>query len=176
MFCRSPYREPSCSFCLLSFRPNYFYFLPVLPLLTALLYPEKMISAKLKKTVESYIFCYCRHLNKQPAAEKTRRRSWTIFRNKIFLIRSRVIEDICVLARRNKIQKVILFESRARNTHTPTSDIDLAVAGGKPRSFHWDLEEEARTLCKFDVVDLSHANEVFTREIERDGVILYEEI
>ena len=57
-----------------------------------------------------------------------------------------VVFDIERFAKKNKIKKVVLFGSRARGNHSERSDIDLAVSG------------ELRA------------------EIEKDGVLLYEEI
>ena len=40
-----------------------------------------------------------------------------------------VIEEICDIARKYNVQKVILFGSRARGDFKTKSDIDLAVQG-----------------------------------------------
>ena len=42
-----------------------------------------------------------------------------------------VLREICDLAEKYHIQKVILFGSRARGDFKRTSDIDLAVEGGE---------------------------------------------
>ncbi len=42
----------------------------------------------------------------------------------------RIIKDITAFALKYDIQKVVLFGSRARGTHTKRSDIDIAVSGG----------------------------------------------
>lgn len=41
-----------------------------------------------------------------------------------------VIEEICDIARKYSVKKVILFGSRARGNFKEKSDIDLAVKGG----------------------------------------------
>lgn len=89
----------------------------------------------------------------------------------------RVESDIIRLAKKNAIKKVILFGSRARGDNAPRSDIDLAVSGGDALGFYYDVEEEAWTLLFFDVVNLDReiSGELQT-EIDRDGVVLYEEI
>lgn len=46
-------------------------------------------------------------------------------------IRQDVLKEICDLAEKYQIQKVILFGSRARGDFKRTSDIDLAVEGGE---------------------------------------------
>lgn len=80
--------------------------------------------------------------------------------------------EIVSYAEKNHIEKVILFGSRARGSNHDRSDIDLAVQGGDIRTFKYDLEEHARTLLMFDVVDLAKpglSGELLA-EIERDGV------
>ena len=42
-------------------------------------------------------------------------------------IRDEVIQEICEIAEKYKVEKVILFGSRARGDFRRTSDIDLAV-------------------------------------------------
>ncbi|MCI8992365.1 MAG: nucleotidyltransferase domain-containing protein [Eubacterium sp.] len=92
-------------------------------------------------------------------------------------LEKRVEDDIVKIARKNNIQKVILFGSRARGTNTERSDIDLAVSGGSSLDFYYDLEEEAWTLLMFDVVNLdSEISAELKKEIERDGIVLYEKI
>lgn len=92
-------------------------------------------------------------------------------------LEKRVEEDIIKLAKKNNIKKVILFGSRARCDNSERSDIDLAVSGGSSLDFYFDLEEEAWTLLMFDVVDLDKGiSDELKTEIDRDGVLLYEEI
>lgn len=94
-----------------------------------------------------------------------------------FDLGERVKADIIRIAKRNAIKKVILFGSRARGDHSERSDIDLAVSGGNALDFHCDLEEEAWTLLMFDVVNLDKGiSKELQAEIDRDGVVLYEEI
>lgn len=65
-----------------------------------------------------------------------------------------VIEEICDIARKYNVQKVILFGSRARGDFKTKSDIDLAVQGGDFIRFMLDVNEETSTLLKFDIVNL----------------------
>ena len=86
-----------------------------------------------------------------------------------------VEREIIKYAEIHGIQKVILFGSRARGTNRERSDVDLAVSGGNIRDFRFDMEEEAQTLLMFDVVDLDRRiSEELQKEIERDGVVIYE--
>lgn len=63
-------------------------------------------------------------------------------------IKLAVIQEICELAQKHQIEKVILFGSRARGDYKRASDIDLAVKGGNISRFALDVEEETST--KFD--------------------------
>lgn len=88
-----------------------------------------------------------------------------------------VLEEIRMLAQKHKINKVILFGSRARGDYWRASDIDLAVQGGDIVNFALDVEENTSTLLQYDIVNYSEKiSEELRNEIERDGVILYEKI
>lgn len=65
-----------------------------------------------------------------------------------------VIEEICTLAQKYHVKKVVLFGSRARGNFKEKSDIDLAVQGGDFTRFMLDVNEETSTLLKFNIVDL----------------------
>lgn len=87
----------------------------------------------------------------------------------------RVLREIVSFARRHQIEKVILFGSRAKGTYTKRSDIDLAASGGDLNGFYWDLKENIHSLLSFDIVELDgNISDELKKEIERDGVLLYE--
>ncbi len=87
----------------------------------------------------------------------------------------RVIKDITVLADKHGVEKVILFGSRARGTHSERSDIDIAVSGGDFDAFYWDIKENVHSLLSFDIADIdSGTSEELKKEIEKDGVTIYE--
>ena len=87
----------------------------------------------------------------------------------------RVIKEITAFAKENSIIKIVLFGSRARGDHTERSDVDLAVYGGVFDSFFWNIKENIHSLLSFDVVDMnSRVTEELKKEIERDGVVIYE--
>ena len=91
-------------------------------------------------------------------------------------IPKRVLKDIFTFSQKNGIHKVILFGSRARGTHSERSDIDLAISGGDFNAFYWDIREQVHSLLTFDVVDLdSGISDTLKKEIERDGITIYEE-
>lgn len=86
-----------------------------------------------------------------------------------------VLREIQELAKQYGIQKVILFGSRARGDYRKTSDIDLAVSGGRFAPFALDVDEETHTLLKFDIVNLDGSvQEDLIESIEREGRVLYE--
>ena len=92
-------------------------------------------------------------------------------------IRESVVEEICSLARKHRIKRVLLFGSRARGDYQRASDIDLAVCGGDVVRFALDVEEETSTPLKYDVIDLGGTLQKELREaIETEGRILYEKI
>ena len=90
-------------------------------------------------------------------------------------IPERLVRDIVTLAREHKIEKLLLFGSRARGTNHPRSDIDLAVAGGDVLGFSLEVEENTDTLLSFDVVNLDEGISAgLQKEIDRDGIDMYE--
>ena len=87
----------------------------------------------------------------------------------------RVLRDISSIARKHSVTKVILFGSRARGTNTERSDIDIAVYDGDFDSFYWDIKENVHSLLMFDVIEAdSSISEELKKEIEKDGVTIYE--
>lgn len=88
-----------------------------------------------------------------------------------------MLREITDFAKKYKVEKVILFGSRARGDFKRTSDIDIAVSGGNFDRFALDVDEETSTLLKFDIVDLDREMQDALREsIEREGILLYEKI
>ena len=86
-----------------------------------------------------------------------------------------VIREITEIAKRNQIQEIILFGSRARGDYNRTSDIDLAVTGGNISGFAVSIEEETSTLLEYDIVDLDKpVSEELLKSIREEGKILYE--
>lgn len=72
--------------------------------------------------------------------------------------------------------RIYLFGSRARGNFKQTSDIDVAIEGAKRDIIGLKelLEEEVRTLLKFDVLDLSKASTNLREEIKKEGIVIYE--
>ena len=83
--------------------------------------------------------------------------------------------DIVMFAGKHSVTKVVLFGSRARGSNTERSDVDIAVYGGDFDEFYWDIKENVHSLLMFDVIDMdSVISEELKKEIERDGVVIYE--
>ena len=90
-------------------------------------------------------------------------------------LRPEVVESIRGLARRNGIERVVLFGSRARGDYGRASDIDLAVSGGRFAAFSLDVDEETPTLLKYNFVSMdAEVQQELMDEIRRDGCVLYE--
>lgn len=90
-------------------------------------------------------------------------------------IPGRVLKDISDFSKKCGVQKVVLFGSRARGTHTERSDVDIAVCGGDFDAFYWNIKENTHSLLMFDVVDLdAGVSDELKKEIERDGITIYE--
>ena len=85
--------------------------------------------------------------------------------------------EIIELAKKHKIEKVVLFGSRARGDYNKVSEIDIAVTGGDIAEFSIDVDEETNTLLQFDVVNLDGlVQKELLESIEREGIVIYEKI
>ena len=92
---------------------------------------------------------------------------------------------ILPVAKRNKIDKVCLFGSYARNEATPQSDIDILISGGNYHGLFdfMSLKEqfEASLARKVDLISEKAVNEnksksglIFKNNISKDMVVLYD--
>ena len=83
--------------------------------------------------------------------------------------------EIIDLALQCKLDKVILFGSRARGDNHERSDIDLAIQGGNTIAFAASVDEDIPTLLMFDIVDLDKPiQKELLEEIRKDGIVIYE--
>lgn len=89
-----------------------------------------------------------------------------------------IFAQVIEYGKKYHVQKIILFGSRARRSHREKSDIDLAVYGcGDFDNFYFDIQEKVWTLLEFDIINMDEkVSQELVGEIERDGVVLYEEI
>ena len=72
--------------------------------------------------------------------------------------------------------KIYLFGSRAKNTHTATSDIDIAVDAGEPMGIveRGQINSMLDALAipqNIDVVDFQRAPEALRANILHDGIV-----
>lgn len=87
----------------------------------------------------------------------------------------RVMRELSSFARKHSVKKIILFGSRARGTNTERSDIDIAVYGGDFDNFYWDVKEKIHSLLMFDIIQADKTiSDDLKKEIEKDGVVIYE--
>lgn len=87
----------------------------------------------------------------------------------------RVLRELCTLAQKHSVTKIILFGSRARGNNTERSDIDIAVYGGDFDNFYWDIKENINSLLMFDIIQAdSSISDDLKQEIKKDGVVIYE--
>lgn len=91
---------------------------------------------------------------------------------------AQVQQELVLLAQKYDVAKLVLFGSRARGSHQPKSDIDLAVYGCRDfLNFSFDVDEKTWTLLTYDIIDMEqNVSPELVREIKRDGVTLYEKI
>ena len=90
-----------------------------------------------------------------------------------------VYRQIQEIARQNKVEKILLFGSRARGDNTDKSDIDLAVYGCNNFPQLCDqLNEELWSLLELDIIDMDseYLSQDLIDQIHRDGVVIYEKI
>ena len=88
---------------------------------------------------------------------------------------NRVLNNIRSFAEKHNVQKVILFGSRARGTHTERSDIDIAVVGGNFDAFYWDIKDNTHSLLIFDIINMDDfTSDDLRKEIDKDGITIYE--
>ena len=72
----------------------------------------------------------------------------------------KILSEIKDIAFACKVEKVVIFGSRARGDYQKASDIDIAVWGGNTSLFGLEIDEKTSTLLKYDAVnmDLSSLN------------------
>lgn len=79
----------------------------------------------------------------------------------------------------DKIQKIILFGSRAICDHTTRSDLDIAIAApdmdeSEFTALTFTIEEELETLLLMDLVKFESASKEFQERINETGITLYD--
>lgn len=74
-----------------------------------------------------------------------------------------------------KVERVIVYGSRARGDESELSDWDLAFDVPADQKISWlefssEISERAETLLKVDAVDLNDVPQALRNEILRDGI------
>lgn len=90
-----------------------------------------------------------------------------------------VYEQIINFSKEFQTKKVVLFGSRARGTNHEKSDIDIAIYGCKEFDKLKDkIDEELWSLLGVDIInmDSKYISDELIKEIEKDGVVLYEKV
>lgn len=92
-------------------------------------------------------------------------------------IKDELVQQLVSLAQEHRVERLILFGSRARGDFRPLSDVDLAVSGGDFERFALDVEEYTNTLLKFDIVNLdASVQKELLDSIKKEGIVIYEKI
>lgn len=91
-----------------------------------------------------------------------------------------VTRQITDISKKYKIEKLVLFGSRARGDHSPVSDYDIAVFGKHlstlDKAYFCADVDEVETLKKIDIVFVDDsATDALIKNITREGVILAEQ-
>jgi len=95
------------------------------------------------------------------------------------VLKDNVIASITNIANDYNIKKVILFGSRARGDHVPTSDYDIGIISDNltplEKALIYDRIDEIETLKKIDLVFLDGTeSDSFYKKIIEEGKVIYE--
>jgi len=98
-----------------------------------------------------------------------------------YKVMDNVIGQIKKISMNYRIEKVVLFGSRAREDNLPESDYDIAVFGNSltavNKACFYAEVEEINTLKKIDVVFVNNSSkDELVKNIMRDGVVIYEQV
>jgi len=90
-----------------------------------------------------------------------------------------VLERIKEISLQYKVDKIVLFGSRARGDHSPISDYDIAIfennLSALDKARLRDDVDEIETLKKIDIIFVQeNITDELMESIKRDGVIIYE--
>ena len=88
-----------------------------------------------------------------------------------------IINEIIDISKKYyRINKVVLFGSRARGDNEVKSDIDLAIyCDGDLSLFIEEIENTTHTLLEFDFSNMNNiVDNFFIEQVEKEGIVLYE--
>ncbi|MCD8223107.1 MAG: nucleotidyltransferase domain-containing protein [Clostridiales bacterium] len=90
---------------------------------------------------------------------------------------SEVVREVICICKEYEAKEVILFGSRAKDTATERSDIDIAVRGADDFESLEERIADIPTLYTVDMVDMDRCkNSLLMEDIERYGRKIYEKI
>ena len=90
-------------------------------------------------------------------------------------IKPSVLHEICFLAQKHHLEKVLLFGPRAEGTFSAKSSIQLAVSGRHTAAFSLDVRKTAPTFLKIEITVLENPlSKELLQEIKKTGILLYE--
>ncbi len=73
---------------------------------------------------------------------------------------------IAVIAANDRVEQAVLFGSRATGTHTVTSDIDIALFGGR-----LTLTDQARLAAAIDAIPMAQSVDLMLYDSVRDRTL-----
>lgn len=91
----------------------------------------------------------------------------------------KVYDEIVAFSKEIGVKKIILFGSRARGDNKEKSDIDIAVYGCNDfLQLETMINEKLWSLLHIDIINMDNNNisQDLINEINKDGVVLYEEV
>lgn len=98
--------------------------------------------------------------------------------NYMYGLRDSIVEQIREFGTRYRLEKIVLFGSRARGDYRERSDIDLAVYGAlksQESRIYFEIDDYVETLLKFDIIFIDeHTSQELKDNIQQDGVVIYE--
>ncbi|MCE5287405.1 MAG: nucleotidyltransferase domain-containing protein [Pelosinus sp.] len=97
-----------------------------------------------------------------------------------YALPDKLVYKIQEIGKKYKVERILLFGSRARGDHKSTSDIDLAVypsAGFRSVGYFSSEIDDLETLLKIDVVFIdAHTDTKLIENIHKEGVVIYERL
>ncbi|MCL2599324.1 MAG: nucleotidyltransferase domain-containing protein [Firmicutes bacterium] len=91
-----------------------------------------------------------------------------------FGLTDKEMERIQRILKEQGVTKCVIFGSRAKGTHKPYSDIDLAIWGETEMGRLFCLLDELPTPYKFDLIKYQEiGNQELKKQIDAQGVVLW---
>lgn len=95
-------------------------------------------------------------------------------------LNGKLIQSIQDIGRKYAIKRIVIFGSRARGDHKPTSDIDIAVYPFPEfmnKGYFSSEIDDLATLLKIDIVFINDYTDTnLVENIKKEGVVIYERL